>query len=643
MLARALLVAGVLALGACSGEESDPQPQSPALRTEATGIITDGVALRAQSVAGKGAEGLTRTSNSTSSGTYTLTLTELKGPYIFANTLVPGGDPGLIVLTTVSTGAGVTNLTPLTTLLTAQLLGTDPGNAFATFTSSTTVPKEKITDAGIQAAQAELTAFLQDVLGVQVKSGTASFVTSSFNAAPGDAMFDTMLALNAKLAADGTTLKALGSRIATGVQACNAEQVQVTVNGQKKKFCPVNKGAVPEEADPSIVDYVFRSVADEVLAVKARDTTVLTVGFTASNGVTTYSCAGAACTSLTVSAKAGDDTRSIAFTSTPLAGGGGSVLIDGTLVGPPPSITLPTLPCTDNRYFLILSTNTVIADCISPDDPFQIGGTFANASGPGRESVSFANTDDPLPTHPGVSVVIDTSTPEPTVVSVYFKEIDPDTFEIHNRYLCRLAACNGATVGPATTTMAPGVLTEIRTVTFNNTLLTGLDGDGAPTGATGSFRGSFVLLRVPSFGVSYPDLMDCDPLVDTVSVTTYNGGEFNLCMPPNDPNIPFFLYRQTFDLGNGEFNIVMSNDFSDQIFVNLQANALSEVRVQISGSGEQFRCTTDCAGVTVSDPDGAGERTISFSNAVLHHIETYPLAGDRTVTLTSGDLVVPPP
>src|SRR5690606_32929867 len=103
------------------------------------------------------------------------------------------------------------NVTPLTTLLFAQIMGQDPESAYTAFGAS---GAELVSDEKIREAQAKLTAYLTDVLGMTVEFGDESFITTTFDAVPGDPMFDTMQALHAALAANGTTFQALTQRVA---------------------------------------------------------------------------------------------------------------------------------------------------------------------------------------------------------------------------------------------------------------------------------------------------------------------------------------------------------------------------------------------------------------------------------------------
>lgn len=635
------LIATAAALAGCNGEESNQPPQTPPVRIETTGVVTDGASTRTQTIYAKGATGLTRMVTAGAGGQYTVSMTELTGPFLFSNSLSPGADPELVFMAAPATRVGVVNVTPLTTLLTAQLFGLDPGNAVTSFSSGSPLIGQ-VSDATILAAQADVTAYLQDVVGVQVKSGTASFIDSPFKPVAGDSMHDTIQALGAKLASSGTTLKALGAQIALGVRACQTEAIQVTLNGQRKPFCPVIKSAVPEEADITIIDYVFKNVANDTLTVKVRANTVLSAEFVTTAGQS-YQCADTTCGGISVGAPAADLSRDLVFASAPFTAASGSALLDGTLGGPTPSVTLPLLPCTDNRFYVIFENHDVVADCVDTLNPLGIPGTFNGAAGPGRDAYSFSNTAAALPITPRLEVVLDNATPQPTVVSVYYTDIDPDTSELRNRFVCQLAACNGVTVGPVSVNNSAGFPIEVMTLTLNNVMLSGVNADGTSTGTTVTLRGSFTALRDPSQVASYPPLAPCDPAGDTINVVAF-AAEFNLCIPQNDL-INFFIYRSAFDLGTGETQLLIGSDMGDQVslIVRNDNGALVETLVTPGSTGEQFKCTTNCTGVTVSAPDGAGERTVTFTNSVIHRLESFPLPGDRSITVNSPAVSVPPP
>jgi hypothetical protein len=622
------VLAGMLVLAGCPGEKSDPQPQEAAPRVESTGIVDDGVSLRKQDIVGKGASGATRRTDTDASGAFVLNMAGLTGPYLFSNTLSTG-NPELIFLLGLQTRVGHTNVTPLTTLLVSQLLGVTPVNAFQTY--NTTLPKDRITGENIKTAQADLTAYLQDALGVQVRSGDASFIDSPFEPNVGDPMYDTILALNAKIAADGTSLSAVAERIATGAQACLTEQLQITIDGQTRKFCPVARSDIPEEADTTILDYTFRDIANAMLLVKARGDTVLSVYYTTPANVT-YSCSAAACAGVSLGTVAADESRPIVFGSLALTGSGSGALLAGTLTGPPPSIELPVLPCADNRFFLIVSNNSAVGDCVRPEDPFQLGASVGGPQTVGRDSVNVSGQS-----FGSFSIVVDSVSPEHPAVSVYYRDSDPETSESRYRFLCRFAECNGLTWGSAEPVTTSGFPLETRKISLDKTMMVGINDDGTPNGLTATLSYSGVAVFQQNYSFSYPPLMDCDPTADTVSVGAFNG-EFNLCLPAAAD------WRSQFDQGNGFVQIALYDDvFNQVVSISLLNGGLDRLSIQPPGIGETYSCTTDCAGVTVNGPDADGQYVVSFSRTVVHRDEAFPLPSDRTLTLTSGDIVIPPP
>jgi hypothetical protein len=44
----------------------------------------------------------------------------------------------------------------------------------------------------------------------------------------------------------------------------------------------------------------------------------------------------------------------------------------------------------------------------------------------------------------------------------------------------------------------------------------------------------------------------------------------------------------------------------------------------------------------VSLPDDLGRRTLTFTDTVLHEVQSFPLPGTRTTTLNGGPIVFPP-
>jgi hypothetical protein len=622
-------IAFVMLLAGCGGEDPPP-PQTRAATPALTGTATYGDTVVASGVTAKGIAGPPRTANN-SSGTnqYSVDLSQLSGPYALRAT-GSGGNGQLAVLYSVATQAGVANITPLTTLLFAQLMGENPEAAYAAFGAS---GAEMVTEAKIQAAQAKVTAYLQDVLGVTVRSGDASFITTTFSATPGDPMFDTIQALHAALTANGTTLAALAAQIATLARLCIEEKLLIEVGEARREFCPATRTANREEDDNSIIDYVFAAPTNERLIVKVRGNEILSGEYV--NAGATYSCSGAAC-AITLGAPASDQSRSLSFSATELTGAGGRALLSGALMGAIPGLELPVLPCSTNKYFVILEDNTVIAQCVDAADPLSIGGTLSQQRGarPPRAVYKFADMSGANPAYPQVELVTDGND---SVVSVYFFQYDPLTFIPTIRFACQGSECNGITLGPVTvnTDLGPDTPVLVRNVSFANTILSGMTETGAPTHTTAKLKASFTTVYFvdPGASVVFPPLEPCTPDTDTVSIEVLSG-PFNFCSPqasrlasvPQGTDVKLDMYD--------------SQRFT-QIGVVVRGESVVSVQYN-SPVAQAFRCDADCAGVTVSAPDELGRRSVTFAGTVLHEEQSFPLPGPRTATLSGGPIVFPP-
>ncbi len=625
-----LLGALALALSGCFEETSHQPTQPPAAREEVTGTVTDGT-TRAQSVAGKGTAGFLRSTLSAASGQYALSLTDLTGPYVFANFLSASADPSLVVLTSVATQKGVVNITPLTTLLTAQVLGVAPVNAFSTFTTGTSVSPQLITDASIRTAQVDLTALLKDIYGLNLSS--ASFIDTPFTPTPGDPMFDAIVALNDKLAQQGKTLRNLASDIANGAKACRTDLLLVTLPGRQKKFCPVSRRTTEDADDPSITEYVFRDVSHDTVARRGQGAQVLTAQLQLRDG-SVFTCAASACAGIALGTPRDDESRPMVFNGATLQASSGNAVLSGTMQSAVPGVVLPQLACAENLFYMVFDDRSVIGDCVSASDPFNLGGTFNMGAGPDRMRWSLSGNSDPSAPH--VEVVLDTSTTVPTVVSVYYSDNDPETFERRNVYVCQSTACSGVTVGPATvnSTAYPGTPISIRNISFDHVSLSGYTVDGESNGLTGDLSASFTLLSTPN-----TPPRACNPDEDPISAEI-SGTPSSLCIAQN--NVDFGAwYRYVYDNGDGTLQVFVSNEAGDeQVQVLLDQGVATEVDAWINGG--QFTCLASaCTGVSVSTPDGNGDRKLSLSNTVLQLQENFPLPGNLTLKLNVTNLVVP--
>lgn len=623
-----VVIAFVMLLAGC-GEDAPPEQTAVTTPTLAgTAAYDDRVT--AGPVTAKGTAGLPRTaSNSSGTNRYSVDLSQLAGPYAL-RWIGPDRSDMTVSLYSVATQAGVANVTPLTTLLFAQLMGQDPAAAYAAFGANAT---EMVTDDKIRAAQAKVTAYLQDVLGVTIRSGNASFITSSFNATPGDPMFDTMQALDAALAANGSTLGTLTQQVAALARLCIEEQLLIDVAGVQREFCPATKAANRDETDNTIINYVFSAPTNDTLTVKVRGDEILSAEY--ANAGLAYSCSGSTCGGIVLGAPDSDQTRSLDFTAATLAGTSGSATVNGILTGAIPGVELPVLPCTTNRFFAILDDNSVIAQCVDAFDPLNVGGTINTLRGaaPSRAIYAFADTSGANPAYPQVELVTDGND---SVVSVYFFQYDPATFIPTIRFACEGEACNGITLGPVTvnTDLGPDMPVLVRNVTLTNTILSGMTETGAPTDTTATLRASFTTVYFvdPNTPMVFPPLAACDPSSDTVSIDVLSG-PFNFCSAEAN--------RMASVPSDADLKLEM---FDDQSFapieVILRAGAVASVTYH-SPVNQPFRCDADCEGVTVSPPDTLGRRTVTFEGTVLHEVQSFPRPGTRTATLSSGPITFP--
>jgi hypothetical protein len=625
----------LIALLAACGSDAPPEQtreETPTL----SGTAAYDARVTASEVTSKGANGPTRTaSNSSGTNQYSVSLLQLSAPYAL-RWLGEDSAGAAVSLYSAATRQGVANVTPLTTLVMAQLLGQEPGSAFTAFGSTGGVNIGLVTDANLEEAQRKVTVYLRDVMGVEVRANAGNFITAPFQARTGDPMYDTIAALNAKLVADGISFDTLATRVATLARLCIEEKIEISIGSERKEFCPAAKVANPqEETDPPIFDYVFTSPTNDSLTVRLQDEAVLSAEYVSTGGQT-FSCTGTACGSIRFGAPAADLTRNVTFTLAQLNGSSGPAVLNGSLRGAIPGIALPILPCDNNKYYAILPDRRVFANCVDTGDPVGAGGilNFTIGAEPSRAQYQLAGGATQYPERPAVEVITDAND---SILSVVFTLLDEDGFPTV-QYYCMRSACNGVTLGPVTTNTELDPFTLlIRRVTFENTTLTGVNPDGTPTGNSATLKASFtsVYFNDETSPLRFPDLADCSsPSVDVVGIEVLSG-PFNFCT----------------DAGAREIFATPDSDaielrMSDEMTGNtLSVHVLDGEVISVTYDrpvSQQFRCDANCTGVTVTGPDENGERIVTFDGTVLYEAQWFPVPGERTATLDGGPLTFPP-
>lgn len=641
------MMAGALLLATGCVEDAPPK-QTPTGRVEMTGTATGGITAgpgeSVYEVSARGTAGRLRTSaSSVPSLQYAVSLTDLAGPYALS-ALVQDENQAVRVYT-VATSQGRANLTPLTSLLVAQLYGQDPAAAFQGFGPAGSTDATRITSANLAGAQARLTAFVQEELGIDIPATTGDFVTAPFVPVAGDPMYDAIAAVFGRLAELDITPEQFTASVAQASRLCLTESADITIADGTTPFCPQTKSATAADDDADRFDYVYVDRHGNTLTVTVDGDSVLSVRYDHEAGVA-YACENTACGAISLDEMTGDLTRPMHFGNLVLYGDGGNARIDGTLTGAIPGVTLPVLPCDDNRFFVVSTDRSVVAACVDPDQyGFGIGAYLGDFLGlaPSRVRYEYALNDGSDPTRPKVSVVTDAND---AVLAVQFVDFEPDEYSPRRIYGCRLAACNGITLGEVTENadlLYPPI--QIRTITFQDTVLTGHDEDGVDTGDSVSLTASLNTAYYDwvtgghIMPIEFPPDGSCGsgnlPVAGNADGTT-----FDLCLTPDGPAL---------EQPSGDVLLTAGRFDTDSLRVLLRGEQIVQATVSIRNQPLGFICNgaADCAGITVSAPDSDGLRTLQFDGAVLYEALLDRIAGTRSLRLEGGpvtfDALVPAP
>lgn len=223
-LAVGLIFSGMLALAGCgssggSSTTATPAPTPTAAPITLTGTAAGGAAIPGATVNAICASG-TGTATTGATGNYSLTLTGI------APCMLQVTDPNNaanVYYSAAPAGTTAANITPLTTLVVANALGTNPATAYTGFGSSTA---SNITTGTLSAAVTNVSTALVAV-GVTIPAGTnpltATF-TAATEATSGSALDQQIDTLMSSLANANVSL----SKLITAVAAPNATASAVT-------------------------------------------------------------------------------------------------------------------------------------------------------------------------------------------------------------------------------------------------------------------------------------------------------------------------------------------------------------------------------------------------------------------------------
>ena len=611
-----------LLLTACGGGGPAAEPviePPPGL----IGVATDAlVAQDALDVTVKGSAGLARTASTILSGTnFQVTLAELAGPYLVQAERQDGS-----FLLAAATAPGTVNLTPLTTLVVAQLLADDPASQFEAlgFTGGVT----PFTDAQLADAQTAVAYHLYRRLQLDWR-GSSSFTTTPFSPVAGDPGYDRLRALNAALAAQSQDIASLVSEVALQAGRCQATQLSLTLDGTTHNFCPQTSTTQRDDLDRSVLRHSFGDLLGDTLTVQVRGDTLVSVQLQAEGQV--LGCNGAACSGLTLGEEDANGNRPLRFAGMPLSGEGGhTAQLSGELLAVALGINLPPLPCLDNIVYQIPDAGPVTGFCAE---------FTGDTRGIQRQAYNLADLEGAAPYELEVVAAGD------QVVSVTLYETRRSGARA--AYRCTGTACVGVSIGAADSAGQ-------RRVSLLDTPLLARKRDGSPSGDPGmQVRATLTVVD------------------ETRDFGTYCGAGFGVLMArPSDESadVPVCQLTQIFEeeagwegmsgvsyetatrqtyfvstlegvyKGNGEFD----GGVADRLRLSLVRGELREV-VFLRRDGQTFRCqrSTGCAGVSLSAPNGLGEVTVSFTGTVLGERDTGDIPGDRTLTLNGSFVVTP--
>lgn len=636
------MLAASLCAGCGGGTDGDAPAQTPTPLVELTGKALSADAtlpFENDQFVIKGLSGLARPGQFTAPNVYRVKLDQLSGPYALGLTV---DSDSTKVLVSIATRPGTANVTPLTTLVVAQTLGTDPAPFFNQLANLGTgsgtlggVTAERLT-----AAQQQIKRYLRQRLGVTVSDAAGDFITASFQAVPGDPMYDAIVALNTRLHADGQNVLQLAHQVAAQALLCNAAHLSLTTAADTFDFCPGTKSTSIDAVDASITNYVFADAAGATLTVAARDATVLSASYTDAAAVTS-ACSGAGCAGLSLGAVQEDRTRAIVFTNVALDGTAGRVTVNGTLVSAKPGVNLPPLPCDDNRYYIIHGDDTVDATCAMPDTlGVGVGETFV--LGQTRRQHFFTTDGAVEPPPPSIEVRTDGQ----TLASVVVYDQDPDTGMNRVLFKCVGEACNGAVVGPAVDdadSFAPYII-RTRSIVLTDTVLPAV-GTGEPVTVRASLNSvEYILPPVYETGA-------CASTTQRLVATLSDEADgVDICPPADMMGVDPAMFLSTVLESDGSETIHIasmissagSNSPSLGMDLRLVGGAVASVRFQGAGNAVYECLGAACSGITVSATDGAGQRTVTAAGAALTEAELGGLPGTRTATLNGGFVTAPP-
>lgn len=578
-------VVACLVLAGCPGDSPPSEPaQVPPLTLSGT-VSIDGTPAAQTLVVIKGKSGHVRETSTDDKGHYVMPVAELMPPYF----VEAAGSHSVVM------AAGIADVTPLTELAFTDIVRQDTHLYFVNLDMTLSDTGEfgdassdtsRITASSIAAGEADALKFLKSIYAVTPVTGTGDLFHSGFSATANDPMAKTLQAYTTAVADTGIQYSILQQ-----IKLCEDSDVTITQGTDAIEFCQLSAKVNASTTDATVSVYEFFTQSHDHIVLSARNTAVLSVGFTPREG-TAFSCSGTTCGGIVLGAAGSDGNRTLAFNQATLkSDGGASAILQGHLIA---GTTFPRLTCTGEQVYFRQGGDYTGGDCIA--NPYA--------------QLAFGRSIHTFPSATGqasVEVRLDGS----VVASVLHYGYD-ENGALVAKFKCRSTQCANVTVSAAD---AEGT----RTITLQGTLLQAVNADGTLSTTDSELINAALTLAVPEA----PPVITCNAGDPGFTVTVTGQPALQLCVPD-----PASRYATLND--DGSINYVFTN------YNTLTVVALD--RAVISAALDSFSCSTaPCAGITVSAVNSTTDkRTVRLNNAPLPEIETGGLIGDRTAVITGN-------
>ncbi len=239
MRIRHILLLTLIAISGCGGGGGTTSPVSPTPNPTPTtgqsqGTAAGGIAMSSATISVKCQDGSTFTTSASVSGAFAVTVSTAAYPCLLQAT------KGVTALRSVTLGAGVVNITPLTEMVVARLGGMPAGDYFAAFPSGTTGAALK--EANVASAQ---TAVKTALSGVADLSVIPDLIKTPFTAATassaGDTLDKALDAVNTGLSAKGLSVSNVATAFARGSDATTIKALVSSGNADALANVPFTK------------------------------------------------------------------------------------------------------------------------------------------------------------------------------------------------------------------------------------------------------------------------------------------------------------------------------------------------------------------------------------------------------------------